>query len=64
MATGLSRLAVAHKGSLIISLKQRAIEMFQRLHFGGRGVIQKIPERSLGKMLEPKRVLQATNRSS
>ena len=43
MATGLSRLAVTCKGSPIISLKQRAIEMFQRLHFGGRGVIQKIP---------------------
>ena len=63
MATGPSRLAVARKGSPIISLKQRAIEIFQRLHFGGRGVIQKILRRSFGKMLEPKRVLQATDRS-
>ena len=63
MATGPSKLAVARKGSLIISLKQRAIEIFQRLHFGGRGVIQKILRRSLGKILEPKRVLQATDRS-
>ena len=63
MAIGPSRLEVACKGSPIISLKQRAIEMFQRLHFGGKGVIQKIPRRSLGKVLEPKRVSQVTERS-
>ena len=63
MATIPSRLAVAHKGSPIISLKQRAIEMFQRLQFGGRGVIQKIPAKSLGKVLKPKRVSQMTERS-
>ena len=64
MATRPSRLAVAHKGSPIISLKQSLIEMFQRLHFGGRGVIQKIPGKSLGKVLKPKRVSQVTERSS
>ena len=63
MATRPSRLAVARKGSLIISFKQGAIEMFERLHFGGRGVIQKILGKSLGKVLEPRRVLQATERS-
>ena len=63
MATRPSRLAVARKGSLIISFKQGAIEMFERLHFGGRGVIQKIPGRSLGKVLKLKRVSQATKRS-
>ena len=63
MATRPSRLAVARKGSPIISLKQQVTEMFRRLHFGGRGVIQKILGRSLGKVLEPKRVLQAIERS-
>ena len=63
MATGPSRLAVACKGSPIISFKQRAIEMFQRLHFSGRGVIQKILGKSLGKVLKPKRVSQVTERS-
>ena len=63
MATRPSRLAVARQKDAIVSFKQRAIEMFQRLHFSGRGVIQKILGRSLGKMLEPKRVSQATDRS-